>query len=442
MRFYYGWYVVGATFLAISCCHGLAGFNNPVFYPAYVNEFQWGRAVVASGGSLSFAIFGILSPFIGVAIDNQFSVRKTILVGIICFGLSKISFSFMNNLSYFYLAEVMLGMGLACTSSLSSKLFTAKWFRRKEGVALGIVISGSAVGGGLGPLITSYLLRHYGWRETHLVLLAMLWGIALPIFWFVAKEKPQDIGLLPDGAQPQARTQDNEAASFRPIGASTDLNLGQALATKTFWLFCSAILLFFLCIISITEHLVLHLTDLGLNLDSASGALSLLLSGSILGRVGFGALSDGYSKKELIIVAYLFLAVMSFILFLMTIPSAPSFVRSATAMYVIGALIGIGFGGGSICLPLVAGECFGLSSLGKILGLITLFNAIGGAIGPILAGYLFDISGSYQFGFFLASMAAFIAVGCLTFIKTDLRSIGQGCSRRIEVNGTCQASLK
>ncbi len=85
MRFYYGWYVVGATFLAISCCHGLAALNNPVFYPAYVNEFQWGRAVVASGGSLSFAIFGMLSPFIGVAIDNQFSVRKIILVGIICF---------------------------------------------------------------------------------------------------------------------------------------------------------------------------------------------------------------------------------------------------------------------------------------------------------------------------------------------------------------------
>jgi MFS family permease len=426
MRSYYGWYVVGATFLAISFCHGLAGFNNPVFYPAYVSEFQWGRAVVASGGSLSFAIFGILSPFIGVLIDNQFSVRKTILVGIFCFGLSKISFSFMRNLSYFYLAEVMLGMGLACTSSLTSKLFIAKWFRRKEGVALGIVISGSAVGGALGPLITSYVLRHYGWRETHLVLLAILWGIALPIFWFVSKEKPQDIGLLPDGAPPQALTQNNKAHFFRGTGASTDLNLRQALATKTFWLFCSAILLFFLCIISITEHLVLHLTDLGLNLDSASGALSLLLSGSILGRAGFGALSDRYSKKQLIIVAYLFLAVMTFVLFLMTIPYAPSFFRSKTAMYIIAAAIGIGFGGGFICLPLVVGECFGLPSLGKILGSITVFNAIGGAIGPILAGYLFDISGSYQFGFLLASIAAFVGVGCLTLINTDLGSIGHG----------------
>jgi len=150
--------------------------------------------------------------------------------------------------------------------------------------------------------------------------------------------------------------------------------------------------------------------------------LSILLAASIVGRLGFGALSDKYSKKRLIIMAYSILALMSFMLFLTGTQLLSSFATSTAAIYVVAAFIGIGYGGGIVSVPVVAGSCFGLSSLGKIFGLIMLFNAIGGTVGPILAGYLFDVTGSYQWSFLIVSLAAFVAVGCLAFIKMDLRT--------------------
>jgi OFA family oxalate/formate antiporter-like MFS transporter len=241
--------------------------------------------------------------------------------------------------------------------------------------------------------------------------------VVVPVFWFVVKDRPQELDLPIDGDMQSQTGAQNQSWSEAP-----DLTLRQALRTSTFWLICAAILLFHVCVISISQHFVLHLTDKGLDLSSASVGLSVLLAASIVGRLGFGALSDKYSKKHLIILAYSILAVMSFTLFLTGTPLLSSFATSTAAIYVVAALIGIGYGGGIVSVPVVAGRCFGLSSLGKIFGLIMLFNAIGGTVGPILAGYLFDITGSYQWSFLVVSLAAFVAVGCLAFIEMDLRT--------------------
>lgn len=425
MRLYYGWYVVAATFVAVSVSMGLSYYNNPVFYPAYIDEFQWSRAVVAAGGGISLFTLGLLSPVVGMLADNQFGVKKIILIGIICDGVSKISFGLMTNLPLYYLTSLLLGVGLVCTSVLTTKLFITKWFKKKEGLALGIVIAGNAVGGGLGPILTSYLLAHYGWRQTHFMLSFLLWTVALPIFYLIAKERPQDIGLLPDGEMPQQasdRSSDGALDLERDEAArSTDLTFRMALSTPTFWLICSAILLFHICTISISQHFVLFLTDQGFSLASASAGLSIILLASIFGRAGFGALSDHYSKKGLIIGAYLLLSVMAFTLFLMNTPLLPSSARSPVLVYLLAALIGLGYGGGIVCVPILAGSCFGSSSLGKILGLIMFFNALGGTIGPVMVGHLFDLHGDYRQGFLVISLAAFAAVLCLCFIKLRLR---------------------
>jgi sugar phosphate permease len=323
----------------------------------------------------------------------------------------------MNTLSHYYLTNILVGVGIACTSMLTVKILISKWFKRREGTALGIVVAATAVGGGIGPVLTSYLLSYTGWRTVQVILGIIILLIVVPIFWFVVRDRPQDLGLSLDGEQgPQAKSQ-SETTFELP-----DLTLRQALTTRTFWLICAAILLFHVCVISISQHFVLYLTDKGLDLQSASAGLSVLLSASIVGRLGFGALSDRYSKKQLIIFAYGILAVMSFTLFLIGTPWLSSFAKNTAGIYIVAALIGIGYGGGIVSVPVIAGTCFGLSSLGKIFGLIMMFNAIGGTIGPILAGHLFDITGSYQWSFFLVSMAAFLAVGCLSFIKTDLRA--------------------
>lgn len=416
-RPFYGWYVVGAASIVVSLCFGLAYYNNPVFYPAYIEEFGWSRTEVAAGAGVNFIFFGILSPFIGMLAD-KISVKKIILAGILCDAIAKLAFSFMNALPAYYLTNVLVGIGIACTSMLTVKMLISKWFKKREGTALGIVVAATAVGGGIGPLLTSYLLSHYGWRTVQVLLGVIIFLFVVPLFWFVVKDRPEELNLSIDGEPASQTGAKNESWSEAP-----DLTLRQALHTSTFWLICAAILLFHVCVISISQHFVLYLTDKGLNLSSASMGLSVLLAASIVGRLGFGALSDKYSKKHLIILAYSILAVMSFTLFLTGTPVLSSFATSTAATYVVAALIGIGYGGGIVSVPVIAGTCFGLSSLGKIFGLIMLFNAIGGTIGPILAGYLFDVTGNYQWSFLVVSLAAFVAVGCLSFIKMNLRPL-------------------
>lgn len=416
-RPFYGWYVVGAASIVVSFCFGLAYYNNPVFYPAYIEEFGWSRTEVAAGAGVNFIFFGILSPFIGMLAD-KISVKKIILAGILCDAIAKLAFSFMNGLPAYYVTNVLVGIGIACTSMLTVKMLISKWFKKREGTALGIVVAATAVGGGIGPVLTSYLLGQYGWRTVQILLGVIIFLVVVPVFWFVVKDRPQELNLSIDGDPLSQAGAQKESWSEAP-----DLTLRQALRTPTFWLICAAILLFHVCVISISQHFVLHLTDKGLDLSSASVGLSVLLAASIVGRLGFGALSDKYSKKHLIILAYSILAVMSFMLFLTGTPQLSSFATSTAAIYVVAALIGIGYGGGIVSVPVVAGTCFGLSSLGKIFGLIMLFNAIGGTVGPILAGYLFDITGSYQWSFLVVSLAAFVAVGCLAFIKMDLRTM-------------------
>ena len=424
VRPFYGWYIVAAASIVVSFCFGLAYYNNPVFYPAYIGEFRWNRTEVAAGAAVNFLVFGLMSPFIGMLAD-KLSVKKIIFAGILCDALAKIAFSFMNTLPHYYVMNVLVGIGIACTSMLTVKMLIAKWFKRREGTALGIVVAATAVGGGIGPVVTSYLLSQFGWRIVQLILGMIIFVVVVPVFWFVVRDKPEDLGLTIDG-NPAPET----GAAKKSVTELQDLTLKEALSTSTFWLICSAILLFHVCVISISQHFVLFLTDRGLGLRSASAGLSILLSASIVGRLGFGALSDKYSKKRLIIMAYAVLAVMSFTLFLLGTSWLSLFARSTAAVYVVAALIGVGYGGGIVSVPVVAGKCFGLSSLGKIFGLIMLFNAIGGTIGPILAGRLFDMTGSYQWSFFMVSMAAFIAVGCLSFIKTDLREMKHGPALR------------
>jgi sugar phosphate permease len=420
VRPFYGWYIVAAASIVVSFCFGLAYYNNPVFYPAYIEEFQWSRTEVAAGAGVNFFVFGLMSPFIGMLAD-KLSVKKIIFGGILCDALAKIAFSFMNSLPHYYVMNVLVGIGIACTSMLTVKMLIAKWFKKREGTALGIVVASTAVGGGIGPVVTSYLLSQFDWRLVQLILGFIIFVVVIPIFWFVVKDKPQDLGLSMDG-DPAPQT----AASTAAYPELQDLTLREAVNTPTFWLICAAILLFHVCVISISQHFVLFLTDRGLDLGSASAGLSILLSASIVGRLGFGALSDKYSKKRLIIMAYSVLAAMTFTLFLIGTPWLALFAKSTAAIYVVAALIGIGYGGGIVSVPVVAGTCFGLSSLGKIFGIIMLFNAIGGTIGPILAGRLFDITGSYQWSFFMVSVAAFLAVVCLWFIRTDLREMKHG----------------
>jgi MFS family permease len=150
---------------------------------------------------------------------------------------------------------------------------------------------------------------------------------------------------------------------------------------------------------SIIGHLPAFLSDQGFETTEAAGYLSFAIGMSVVGRIGFGVLADRFTKKRIMCWGLILHALA--VLCLMEVDrfgALPGFV----------VLFGVGIGGSAVLIPLLIGECFGLRAFGKVLGVVTISATLGAAVGPVLTGRIFDVTGSYQLAFIL-HIASFTA---------------------------------
>ena len=175
------------------------------------------------------------------------------------------------------------------------------------------------------------------------------------------------------------------------------LELTEAFATSAFWVLVACNLLSVFAGFSIIGHVVAFLTDVGFGSQSAASSLGLAIGVSVVGRMLFGILADRFSKKYVMALALAAQGASTLCLFA---------IHSFGALETFVIVFGMGLGGGAVLMPLLVGECFGLRSFGRILGVIMISSALGAAIGPVLTGRIFDVTGSYTLGFAL-HLAAF-----------------------------------
>jgi MFS family permease len=206
------------------------------------------------------------------------------------------------------------------------------------------------------------------------------------------KNRPEDLGLLPDGRDPSLRdsvSADEDAATG---GADASLTLGSAVRTSAFWLVALTWMVTMMSLAAVGLHQVAFLTDVGLPTESASLAAGAVGGMSILGRIGFGVLSERFQIRRLYAVCYLMCGVGIALLW-----ATPSVGSASLVAYV--ACFGVATGGSFALTALLVGDLFGIRALGEIFGLLGLIATIGGAIGVTGAGLLFDRAGSYDIVF-------------------------------------------
>lgn len=407
-RLFYGWWIVAASFFILLVSVGAGLYAPPVFLVPLQEHFGWSRAAIAAGGAIAAVVSGALSPLVGVWID-RYGARRVMTFGALVMGCAFALLGLMRSIWHLYAINVVAAVGITCVAWLPNQTLISNWFDRRRGLAMGIALAGIGFGGlAIAPMAAT-LIAEAGWRVAYFILSSMIFLIVATLALTVIRSGPQDLGLLPDGMAPAASsevdpTDAKAGAPTEPLG----IEWRDAFSTSAFWMLSASNFLTVFAGFSIIGHVVAFLTDEGFGSQPAASSLGIAIGVSVVGRMLFGVLADRYSKKFVMASALGFQGAST--LCLLTI-------HSPGAIEIFVVVFGLGLGGGAVLLPLFVGECFGLRSFGRILGVLMISSALGGAIGPVLTGRIFDVSGSYTIAFVLHLAAFAISAALVSAVR-------------------------
>jgi MFS family permease len=385
MRVFYGWWIVLAAFLNLFFSVGIVFYGFPVFYPSMVDSLGFTRAELTQGFLLGFVVaallFGILA---GILIDRLGS-RRVILIGIWCVALPLILMGSMTRLWQYYLLCIMEVVGYVLTGPIPNQVLISTWFRVKRGRAMGGAYLGLGLGGAISPLLINGLIQSFGWRHAFQIIGALILVVLFPVAQWIMRSSPRDLDLFPDGLPTELPA------------ASAPVDVGRAVRSTNFWLILAGCTLTIGAIGGVTQHLILFLKGQGFSLGAASRVSSSLLVSSLAGRVLVGYVADRYSRKNVMALFYLVLALAIPLLFAAQRPAA---------VWGFALVFGFAMGADYMLIPLVTADCFGLPALGKLLSLIIMGYSLGQWFVPWLAGRIFDAQRSYDLAWIIMAAAA------------------------------------
>jgi MFS family permease len=349
-----------------------------------IKDFGWTRASTSLPFSLNLIMSGLFSIIVG-RISDRLGTKSVVTIGGIIMGIGYLLMSRVVNLWELYLSYgVLVALG---SSAFYVPLVTMliRWFPQKRGLMVGIGVSGIGFGIGVVPTIASQLMISTDWR-TSLLIVGGTSIILIAALAQLLKARP------PEPELPDKNSEKNANVSMTSIGIS----FGDAIKTRQFWMiFITWVLYGFFYQVG-AVHTVPYATDLGMSALAAASLLTIIGLVGIVGRTSLGFTGDKFSNKNTLAVSYLLMAVA----FLAIMVS-----HTIGMLYLYAVIYGF-FSGVGILLASINAEYFGLHSLGAITGAIIFANNIGGALGPPLAGYIFDARDSYLLAFILCVAAA------------------------------------
>ena len=369
----YQWVVLFAAMIIVGMGLGSL-FSIAVFLKPVSAHFDWPRGQTAFAYSSAAFLSGLSGIMMGTLAD-RFSARPVVLFGALMAGGSLVLLGFVQSLWQLYLLYgVCLGaLGLAgFLTPLVANI--GHWFDRNRGLALGILMAGQSLGGGIVPPLARYLIATYGWREAYIILGITSWAVMLPLALLIG-ERP---GIAE--AKRLSRAAEKAPGHARPLMEPWKMTA----------VLCTAIVMCCICMSIPLVHVVALVTDVGISGTTAAGIFSAMMLTSIVGRVGIGKLADYIGGIRALLLASAGQTVMIFWFTQMTTP--PGF-------YLIAVLFGLGYGGVIPAYAIIIREYFPLHRVGMTVGLVFFFGNLGMGLGGFLGGLLFDLSGTYTFSY-------------------------------------------
>ena len=372
--------MVAYTLIIQAVSLGILVYCFALFAVPWLDEFNATRTYVMLTGSLLQFGVGVFSPFAGRAMD-RFSLRSIILLGLalMCTGLVLVSQA-RSLWQIQLLYATIFPLAVALMGPLASQTLITNWFSDKRGFAFGLSATGTNLGGILFPLLAAGWLTLLGWRDTFIWLAVVSVVTVGPLTWLLLRRSPPATS-----AGQSADSVDGRFWSTREL-----------LATSMFWIPLLCILPLTLTFGAVLLNLGAYSRDLGFDGDTAAQLLALSSLSMILGKFFFGGLGDRLDHRKLYWVAALLMATAMLIL------------QGEPSIWVLAVgVVCVGLAGGGILplMGLIFGARFGVASFGRVMGFAMLGFTVG-ATGPLLAGWVYDLNGSYDLAFlpFLASI--------------------------------------
>jgi MFS family permease len=404
-KIFYGWWIVASLLVTLFFGAGI-GASHSVFFKPIAGEFGWSRTALSMVLGLSAAVGGLCAPLWGRMIDTR-GGRVILPIGAVLLGVSLLLLSRMNTLWQAYAFYSLLALGGGGMSLIPMSSVISHWFVSRRGLAMGTTLIGAGLGGMVMAPVAGIVAEELGWRTGYWLYGLALCLIVFPLLILVVRHRPQQLGLLPDGQSPESdETTHTTEEALKDLQPLPSVGISAALRTRTFWLIAIGFMLPSFSIRAIFVHLVPLITDLGISPRIAATAYGVIAGLGVAGRVGFGYAADRFSTRRIYALCYAIGAVG--MLFLIGIEA-----YGTTALIGFILIFGCSYGGVLSLAPLLIGECFGIASMGVIFGGLGVAAMVGGALGPIFAGWVYDTQGSYHFAFIVFVFAQLIAIAAI-----------------------------
>jgi len=399
---FYGWWIVLACSAITSYAAGILYYGFTAFFTPLIQEFGWSRASTSLAFSLYRLEGGLAAPVVGYLID-RLGPRKMMTTAVALLGLGFILLSRINSLGTFYAVFIFIAFSNSLGFLPVGNFAVANWFIRKRGIALGLLSGGISLCGFLVPVLT-WIILTWGWRTAAVAAGIGMWVIGLPLC-MVLRNRPEPYGLLPDGEKPEFESPNSDLEPHIPVPTKSVVRSGsdggeytikEAVHTRCFWNYSLAMVLPYMATAALFVHEIPFLLKTGIPVETAALVVTgtVLLSG--VGRVGFGWMSDRFTKRRLMAIAMASQCVGMLI-----------FANIHALWHVVPfmALFGIGYGGMNPLRAAIQGEYFGTIAFGTIQGILLGTWAVGTMLGPVLAGWFFDVTGDYRKVFLIFGLA-------------------------------------
>jgi len=388
--FFYGYVIVIVSFALQVLGWGM--FNSlGVFFKPLLAEFAWPRAVVSSAVSLGI-LFGGIGGVLQGRLSDRFGPRMTMTVAGCLLGAGYLFLSRVVTVWQLYLlCGLLIGLGVSGTDVVPLSTI-ARWFVKKRGMMSGIIKVGTGAGMLIMPIIINGLITAYGWRTTFVVLGAVILFFYVACSQFLVRD-PGKRGLAPDGER-------HEHHVNRTV-PEEGMTLKGAARTVQFWTVCAAFFLVFFCALTILMHIVTHAIDLGIAKAGAAAVLSVVGGVSMAGRLVMGGAGDRIGNKTALVICFLLLT------------GSLAWLQLADQLWMLlifAVVYGFAHGGFYALVSPFTAELFGTRSHGVIFGIVLFISTIGGSLGPVTAGYIFDITGSYGVDFWILTGMAIVGL--------------------------------
>jgi MFS family permease len=390
---------LGVIALTLALAYGI-WYAYSVILVALLHEYGWSRSVLAGAFSVFTLVHGAVNPVVGALCDRLRPLRL-MAIGGAALGLALWADSYISTPWQLYLGfGVFTAMAVAAAGWVPALVQVQRDFQDKLGLALGIVSSGVGVGMLLVVPLTQLLIDAYGWRTAFRVLAAICVLWIVPSSIFLARQAP-------------ARRPAPQPAATAPNPPSTT-TLAEAMRGTPFWLMLAAFFFGNVCSQTLHVHQVAYLVDQGVTAIIAASVVGVVGASSIVGKTGGGWLSDRVERE------FVYLAGIAILVVAVAALAALAGAPARWAIYGYAVLLGLGYSVTASLIPAMVSDRFSGPHFGTIVGVGLMGSAAGSAIGPLLAGYLFDHTGSYRLAFAIAAGCG-VAAGAAGWRARTLR---------------------